>query len=339
MASALDASDALDLFTGTTRVAQEFRRRGIRVTAVDNARYAAQFARCYIEIDPERLDRPGIQRRLSELASLHGIEGYVTDTFCRKARYFQPHNGQRIDAIRAALDPADPLFPVLLVALIEAADRVDSTTGLQMAYLKTWAPRAFRPLELRAPEIPLGPPGTAILADALELVRTGTLPPVDLAYLDPPYNQHRYTANYHVWETLAAGDEPESYGVAQKRTELRDPSTRSVFNSRRLLKPALEEAIAKLEAATIIVSYNDESWLSLDELIELCAVRGHVEVLACEQNRYVGARIGIHNPRGERVGTVKRLRNREYVAVAGERSLVARASDAALAYGATRVGA
>ena len=26
----------------------------------------------------------------------------------------------------------------------------------------------------------------------------------DLAYLDPPYNQHRYFTNYHVWETLVA---------------------------------------------------------------------------------------------------------------------------------------
>ena len=36
-----------------------------------------------------------------------------------------------------------PLRPVLLTALLEAADRVDSTVGLQMAYLKEWAPRAL----------------------------------------------------------------------------------------------------------------------------------------------------------------------------------------------------
>ena len=41
---------------------------------------------------------------------------------------------------------------MLLTALLEAADRVDSTTGLQMAYLKAWAPRSYNPLELRLPE-------------------------------------------------------------------------------------------------------------------------------------------------------------------------------------------
>ena len=31
-----------------------------------------------------------------------------------------------------------------------------------------------------------------------------------------------------------------------------------------------------------------------------------------DYKRYVGAQIGIHNPRGERVGQVGRLRNREF---------------------------
>ena len=34
------ATTALDLFTGTTRVAQAFKARGARVTAVDSARHA-----------------------------------------------------------------------------------------------------------------------------------------------------------------------------------------------------------------------------------------------------------------------------------------------------------
>ena len=51
-----------------------------------------------------------------------------------------------------------------------------------------------------------------------------TLGSFDLAYLDPPYNQHRYFTNYHVWETLVAWDAPEHYGVACKRIDARDDS-------------------------------------------------------------------------------------------------------------------
>ena len=45
------ARTALDLFTGTTRVAQAFKAQGVHVTAADSARYAHVFARTYIETD------------------------------------------------------------------------------------------------------------------------------------------------------------------------------------------------------------------------------------------------------------------------------------------------
>ena len=202
------------------------------------------------------------------------------------------------DAIEAEY-AGTPLWPVLLTSLLEAADRVDSTTGLQMAYLKQWAPRADRPLTLRVPDLLAGP-GRAVHGDACALAGTAALPDVDLAYLDPPYNQHRYDSNYHVWETLVAWDAPDHYGVACKRAELRDPSTRSAFNGRRTMPVALAEVVARVAAEVVVLSYNNESWLSFAELHELCAARGHVEVLAFDSARYVGARIGIHDPSGAR---------------------------------------
>ncbi|MEO1970508.1 MAG: hypothetical protein ABGX07_03090, partial [Pirellulaceae bacterium] len=49
-----------------------------------------------------------------------------------------------------------------LTSLMEAADRVDSTVGVQMAYLKNWAPRALQPLQLRDPQpLPRSPHGKA----------------------------------------------------------------------------------------------------------------------------------------------------------------------------------
>ena len=72
-----------------------------------------------------------------------------------------------------------------------------------------------------------------------------------------------------------------------------------------------------MRAGVVVLSYNDESWIELDELVEMCRARGHVEVLAFASTRYVGARIGIHNPAGAQGGSVARLRNLEYVLVAG----------------------
>ena len=43
----------------------------------------------------------------------------------------------------------------------------------------------------------------------------------------------------------------------------------------------------------------------------MLAARGSVQVLSVEFKRYVGAQIGIYNPRGVKTGKVSHLRNRE----------------------------
>jgi adenine-specific DNA-methyltransferase len=324
LCEAAAARTALDLFTGTTRVAQAFKQTGAHVTALDTARYSEVFAQCYIATDGDRVDREELTDAIAMLNALPGDPGYFTETFCVRSRFFQPANGARIDAIRAAIErdhAHTARYPILLTSLIEAADRVDSTTGVQMAYVKQWAPRSYAPLELRTP-ILLAGEGCARRGDAVQLA--ASLGDFDLAYLDPPYNQHRYFTNYHVWETLVAGDEPEHYGVACKRVDARDPTTKSEFNARRQMPDALARVVRDVRARVLVLSYNDESWIELEELRELCAVRGHVEVLAFDSRRYVGAQIGIHNPQGKRVGTVSHVRNQEYLVVAGDEREVRR---------------
>jgi adenine-specific DNA-methyltransferase len=336
------ARTALDLFTGTTRVAQAFKAQGVHVTAVDSARYAHTFARTYVETDATAIDAGALRAAVAQLNAVPGKPGYVTEMFSHQARYFQPHNAARIDAVRDAIDSeyaGSPLFPLLLTSLIEAADRVDSTTGVQMAYVKQWAPRSAKPLELRVPEL-LDGPGRAIQGDAVELAPT--LGHFDLAYLDPPYNQHRYFTNYHVWETLVAWDAPEAYGVARKRLDSRDPSTHSAFNSKRTMPAALASVVQSVDCDLLVLSYNNESWLGLEELEAMCAIRAgsggsggggggenEVATLAFDSARYVGARIGIFDPSGRKVGRVSHLSNQELVVIAGEPALVRHVVEAA----------
>ena len=331
VAAALRPARALDLFCGTTRVAQCLKAGRARVTAVDATRCAHLLARTYVETDGATVDGAELRGLLAHLASRPGVDGYVTDVFCRRARFFHPDNGRRIDAVLAELGgplASHPLRPIALTALIEGADRVDSTTGVQMAFLKEWAPRAHRPLELRAPALLPGE-GRAVRGDAAHL--GGRLGSFDLAYLDPPYNQHRYDANYHVWETIIAGDQPSHYGVACKRSDLRDATTRSAFNSRRTMPAALAATLAALDAEVVLVSHSDEAWVALDDLLAWCSRFGAARALAFESARDVGARIGVHDPAGRRVGEPGRLRNVEYLVVAGPGPAVDTAVAAALA--------
>lgn len=325
LASASRAETALDLFTGTTRVAQALKRQGARVTAVDTATYSEVLAQCYVVTDAREVDPVVLAAAVAELNDLPGRPGYFTEVFCEQARYLRPENGARVDAIREAIGTgyrSSPLYPVLLTSLLEAADRVDSTTGLQMAYLKKWAPRALHPLNLRVPDLIAGP-GAAMRGDARQLA--GVLGSFDFAYLDPPYNQHRYYSNYHVWETLIRWDAPEHYGIACKRLDAREPEARSEFNSKQTMPAALADVVGSLDAAVVVVSCNDESWLGREDLLEICGARGHVELLEFDSKRYVGAQIGIHDPLGRKVGEVSHLRNIERLAICGDPAAVQRA--------------
>ena len=154
LCEAAGARTALDLFTGTTRVAQAFKHTGAHVTAVDTARYSEVFARTYVETDARDVDLAELAAVIDDLNARPGAPGYFTETFCEQSRFFQPFNGARVDAIRDAIErehAGTPYHPILLTSLLEAADRVDSTTGVQMAYVKEWAPRSALPLTLRVP--------------------------------------------------------------------------------------------------------------------------------------------------------------------------------------------
>lgn len=310
-----DGGTVCDLFSGTARVGHALKKRGFRVWSNDHNAYAHALATCYVQADRDRWMEKA-ERVLAELRTAPAEAGWFTRAYCEQARFFHPDNGARIDAVReriAAMALEPELEAIALVSLMEAADRVDSTAGLQMAYMKRWAPRALKPLELRLPELLPGE-GRATRADAVEIA-----PEIeaDLVYLDPPYNQHSYLGNYHCWESLVLWDKPETYGVANKRVDVR--TRKSAFNSRPGIGPALETTIAALKAPNLVVSFNDEGYLSREELVRMLSVRGEVQVIEIARPRYVGARIGIHNPRGEKVGAVGRLRNVEYLFVVGER--------------------
>lgn len=313
------APTACDLFCGTTRVAQGLKRAGFHVTANDSASYAEVLATAYVATDARRARRRAIEARLAHLNGLRGRRGYVTRTFCEEARYFQPANGRRIDAMRAAIDrvaEGEAQRAILLTALLEAADRVDSTTGLQMAYLKAWAPRAFNRIELRMPDLLPGR-GRAVRMDANEFARA--MDPVDVAYIDPPYNQHSYHSNYHVWETIVRNDAPPAYGVARKRADCR--TTKSAYNSRTLAWAALSALVHDVRARHLIVSFNDEGFFTRRQIVALLEdARGEVATIPVPHRRYVGARIGIYNPHGEKVGRVTHVTNHEFLFLAGPRA-------------------
>ncbi|MBX3375998.1 MAG: DNA adenine methylase [Phycisphaeraceae bacterium] len=321
--SVREGGTVLDLFSGTSRVGHALKRAGYRVLANDHNAYAHTLAACYVRADAEDV-LPEARSLVAELnacarrAEPGAGHDFFTRTYCVESRFFHPRNGPRIAAVREEIArrglPTE-LEAVALVSLMEAADRVDSTTGVQMAYLKDWAPRAFNDLELRVPDVlprASAGKGVAVCMDA-EAAARALSGEADVVYLDPPYNQHSYLGNYHIWETLVRWDAPEVYGTACKRVDCRE--RKSAFNSKRAMREAFEEVLEACGDRALVVSFSDEGYLGRAELEGMLSRRGRVRVMERDYKRYVGAQIGIYNPSGERVGKVSHLRNTEMLFV------------------------
>ncbi len=310
-----EVRSVVDLFSGTARVGHALKRAGYRVKSNDYLAYAQALAMCYVQADRAELKDAATQL-IDEFNRIPGRPGYVTHTFCEQSRFFQPKNGARIDAIRAEIarkSLAPELEAICLVALMEAADRVDSTTGVQMAYLKQWAARSHNDLCLRVPDLVDRPKAGKCEAHSFEAAHAVDVLEADAIYLDPPYNQHSYLGNYHIWETLARMDEPECYGVACKRVDCRE--RKSEFNFKKRAFPHFKQVIERARADYLIVSFNNEGFVPRKEMEEALSSRGKVFVIEKDHKRYVGAQIGIYNPLGDKVGQVSHVRNKEYIYV------------------------
>lgn len=327
-----EVRSAIDLFSGTSRVGHALKGAGYQVFSNDVNAYARTLATCYVQADRDDVERDA-RRIIAELNALPGSAGYFTATFCERSRFFQPKNGARVDAMREAIATkglAPELEATVLVSLMEAADRVDSTTGLQMAYLKSWAARAHNDIELRFPNVlprAAHGKGRALQANALDAV--GLLE-ADVAYIDPPYNQHSYIGNYHIWESLVLWDKPEVYGVACKRVDVRQ--RQSVFNSKKQFFQALSDTVLSVQAKYLVVSFNDEGYVGRGALEALLSQRGNVVTLENDFKRYVGAQIGVYSPQGAKVGQVSHLRNKELLYIVsplGEHLKIGRAQPSA----------
>ena len=307
----------VDLFSGTSRVGHHMKKKGMSVISNDYATYAKVLADCYIVADRSKyiLD---VEKLVNEYNNTSNkVCGYFTTTFCCDSQYFNPKNGERIDWIRENLETKslDPILKsIMLTSLMEAADRVDSTTGVQMAYLKRYSSRSYNNLQLRIPELIDNVEGNTYEShqrDSNELVKE--LDPMDIIYIDPPYNQHSYLGNYHIWESLCIWDKSEHYGIACKRVDTK--VKKSDYNMKRKSVIAMTDLVNNLNCKTAIVSFNNEGYIPRNDMEILLASHGTLSVKEIDYKRYIGSKIGVYNKKGKKVGKAGHTSNKEYIYV------------------------
>lgn len=110
---------------------------------------------------------------------------------------------------------------------------------------------------------------------------------LDLAYLDPPYNQHPYGSNYFMLNLLARHSRPNDIS---RVSGIPSDWNRSPYNTRRGALPALLELLEACPASHLLLSYNSEGFIARDELEAHLRRMGRLTVTAVPYNTYRASR-------------------------------------------------
>lgn len=291
----LGVQTVFDGFSGTTRVSQALKKDGYTVFANDVAVWSKVFGDCYLR---NRKPASHYQPMIGHLNALPGKSGWFSEHYGGepndgsaihddgKKKMWQLHNTMKLDAVREEIDniASDEIEKsVLLTSLILAMDKVDSSVGHHVSYLKKWAPRAYNTMRMEVPALLLDDKEhhvfNAEIFDLLDDVE------VDLAYFDPPYGSSnelmppsrvRYASYYHIWKSVCLNDKPRVVGAANRREDVSDVVAGSVFedyrkneNGRYVVIDALKKLIENTKAKYIVLSYNSNGRATFEAITEI----------------------------------------------------------------------
>jgi adenine-specific DNA-methyltransferase len=234
----------------------------------------------------------GITSVIAEFKNLIPIKGYVYENFAPDGKYarqyFSNSNAMKIDAIRDQIERwkeknliSDEEYNYLVYCLIDAADFVANISGTYGAYLKIWRSMALKEIQIVPPKIFNNNQTNLIYQeDANILIRKlkGTI-----VYLDPPYNQRQYASNFHLLESLAVWDKQVLYG----KTGQRDYSQKkSAYSQKTNALEAFTDLIHSINSDYVILSYNNEGIISLNDILRILKKVGDVKEYKMDYRRF-----------------------------------------------------
>jgi adenine-specific DNA-methyltransferase len=121
--------------------------------------------------------------------------------------------------------------------------------------------------------------------DANEIIKTA--PDVDIAYLDPPYNQHPYGSNYFMLNLIADYTYPSH---ASKISGIPENWKRSDYNRENRALQALTSLVENIKAKYVLISFNSEGSISAEQMKNMLEKTGKLEILETRYNTFRGSR-------------------------------------------------
>ena len=310
----------LDLFAGSGVVSRMAKKQGFQVIANDWEPYAQAINQCYIACNsaPAFAHFGGYENAITRLNAVAPTVDWVTRHLCpaddreydrhTERLFYTRANGMKIDAMRLQIErwQADGLLSeletsCLLAPMLYQACYTSNTSGVFKGFHNGWGGQTKTALYRILSEFRLKPavfydngqPNTVTRMDAACLADTlrGTGDTVDIAYLDPPYNQHPYGSNYHVLNTLTLWDKPpvSEQITGRNKAAIREDwrtARRSAYNHCASAANAYAALLQSLNARYILTSYSTDGTIPLVSLVEACLKRGHTDFVTQQYKRY-----------------------------------------------------
>lgn len=305
--------DIFDVFSGSGIVSRYFKKHAKYLIVNDLENYAEVINKCYLanknEIDLKYIESiyKDLRNKIDNNPLQSGIiRKYYSPEDDKNIKigervFYTNRNANYIDTARLMIDDIDIdqqhffLAPLLSEASIHA-----NTSGVFKGFYKckktgigqfggTNGDALFRikgDINLPFPVFSNYNCETEIFKEDSNKIAE-IVPEVDVAYLDPPYNQHPYGSNYFMLNLILENREPENISHV---SGIPDNWKRSSYNKRIKAYNSFKDLVVKLKAKYLLISFNSDGFISLETMLDLLSTIGKVTVLETKYNTFRGSR-------------------------------------------------
>ncbi len=302
-----------DGFSGSGVVSRFMKAHATCLISNDCEDYAAVISRCYLQ-NRSTVDLPTLTQIVAEFN--HRVmtaampKGFIEELYAPQDDtqitpsdrvFYTKANARRLDTYRRLIDTAPAQFRDLLLGpLLSKASIHANTAGVFKGFYKNgetglgqFGGRGSDALLRILGEIKLEVPVLSHFECEYEVYQQDAnllapqLSGLDLAYIDPPYNQHPYGSNYFMLNLLVHYQRPEKISrVSGIPTDWR----RSNYNVRSRSLSLLDQLLRAIDAPFLLISFNNEGFISPEKMYSLLQSLGSVETIQVPYNAFRGSR-------------------------------------------------
>ena len=316
-----DKIDVFEPFTGSGVVARYFKQHASRLIVNDLEDYTIPLGKCYLanRVDVDLKELYDWNRKLSLLLESQDqlSRGFITELYAPHDEFsIQPNervfytlkNALRIDTARQfiAIMPSN-IQSFFLAPLLAKASVHANTSGVFKGFYKDretgigcYGGRNRDALSRICAPIKIPLPVFSNFSASVEIYQNDAavvaqqIPTVDLAYLDPPYNQHPYGSNYFMLNLITNYQRPIQIS---RVSGIPVNWNRSKYNQRSQASAAFWNLITHIKAKYIIISYNAEGFIIYENMVNMLMKLGNLSVFEKQYNTFRACRNLANRPK------------------------------------------